>query len=56
MNSENKALSFVRENLDSILASVGAILSLVLIIYLQIHIARFIYTITAILCFYLLLS
>jgi hypothetical protein len=51
MNSENKALSFARDNLDSILALVGAILSLVLIIYLQTHIGRFIYIITAILCF-----
>jgi len=51
VNSRSKVLPFIRDNLDSVLALIGAIFSLVLIAYLQIHIGSPTYTITAILAF-----
>jgi len=51
VSSESKALPFIRDNLDSILALAGAIFSLILIVYLQIHFGRPIYVITGILVF-----
>ncbi len=51
MNSRSKVLPFIRDNLDSTLASIGAIFSLVLIAYLQIQIGHLTYTLAAILAF-----
>ncbi len=51
MSSESKVLPFIRDNLDSILALAGAIFSLILIAYLQIHIGRLIYMVSGIFCF-----
>ena len=51
MNSGSKALPFIRDNLDSLLALIGAIFSLFLIAYLQIQIGSPAYTITAVLAF-----
>ncbi len=49
VNSRSRALPFIRNNFDSILASIGAVFSLVLIAYLQIKIDNPTYTITGIL-------
>ncbi|MBA7477107.1 hypothetical protein ES707_12505 [subsurface metagenome] len=47
----SKVLSFVRDNLDGILALAGAVFSLVLVAYLQIHIGHLAYTVSGIFCF-----
>ena len=51
VNSRSKVLPFIRDNLDSVLALIGAIFSLVLLAYLQIQIGNPTYTLTAILAF-----
>ena len=51
MDSGSKVLPFIRDNLDSIIALVGAIFSLILITYLQLYIGLSIFTVTAVLVF-----
>lgn len=51
VNSGSKVLTFNRNNLDSILALIGAILAIALIAYLQIRTGNPAYTITAVLTF-----
>jgi hypothetical protein len=51
VNSLSKVLTSVRDNLDSLLASIGAVLSLILIFYIQTRIGQPVYTLTAVLAF-----
>ena len=51
MNSVSQVLPFIRNNLDGILALIGAIFSIVLIAYLQVYVGQPAYTVAAALAF-----